>query len=37
MSEKKNTDALKGLATIILFGLLIIGFAVFVVMLFSAA
>ena len=34
---EKNTDALKGLATILLFGLLIVGLVVFVVMLFSAA
>ena len=30
----KNTDALKGLATIIMFGLLVVGLAFFIVMLF---
>ena len=34
---EKSTDALKGLATIILFGLLAVGLAVFLVMLFGAA
>ena len=37
MPERKNTDAIKGLATLVVFGLMVAGLVFFIVKLFGAA